>query len=71
MKRFTFTILVILITDIILLVLCETFYNYGIPVVKHLNIIVQVIPILLLIMGFSCFNKKCLEFWNKKIYFNK
>lgn len=66
MKRLTLTILVIMITSIILIIICDILKFEK--VIEYLSIIT---PTIFVLIGFSFFNKKCLEFWNKKIYFNK
>lgn len=66
MTRNTFSILLIMIVDIILLIICDIFcFEKG---TEYLSIIV---PIILVLIGFSCFNNKCYDFWNKKIRFKK
>ena len=66
MKRETFTIIVILILDIILLTIFGIIdYSEG---TRFLGLFV---PGLLTLIGLSCFNDKCYKFWNKKIKFKK
>ena len=66
MKRETFTIIVILILDTILLTIFSIIdYSEG---TRFLGLFV---PGLLTLIGLSCFNDKCYKFWNKKIKFKK
>ena len=66
MKRETFTIIVILILDTILLTIFGIIdYSEG---TRFLGLFV---PGLLTLIGLSCFNDKCYKFWNKKIKFKK
>lgn len=66
MTRETFVILALIIIDVILLLIFD-FLNFVIG----MEILSYAVPGILVLIGISCFTKKGVEFWNKKIKLKK